>query len=58
MSAFLPARQLWGWAGKGYKRQRAKGRSKKSFYKSIQRGKEMITVCIILKDVRKRMRCI
>ncbi|XP_018573680.1 protein winged eye isoform X2 [Anoplophora glabripennis] len=44
MSAFLPARQLWGWAGKGYKRQRAKGRSKKSFYKSIQRGKETITV--------------
>nr|CAH7723316.1 unnamed protein product [Callosobruchus chinensis] len=44
MSAFLPARQMWGWAGKGYKRQRAKGRSKKSFYKSIQRGKEMITV--------------
>ncbi|KAJ8986137.1 hypothetical protein NQ317_005609 [Molorchus minor] len=27
-----------------YKRQRAKGRSKKSFYKSIQRGKETITV--------------
>ncbi|XP_074035935.1 BAH domain and coiled-coil containing protein winged eye isoform X2 [Leptinotarsa decemlineata] len=44
MTAFLPARQLWGWSGKGYKRQRAKGRSKKSFYKSIQRGKEIITV--------------
>ncbi|CAG9812501.1 unnamed protein product [Phaedon cochleariae] len=44
MSAFLPARQLWGWAGKGYKRQKCKGRFKKAFYKSIQRGKEMITV--------------
>ncbi|CAH2011163.1 unnamed protein product [Acanthoscelides obtectus] len=44
ISAFLPARQMWGWSGKGYKRQRGKGRSKKSFYKSIQRGKELITV--------------
>ncbi|CAH1110628.1 unnamed protein product [Psylliodes chrysocephalus] len=44
MSAFLPARQLWGWAGKEYKRQRVRGRFKKFFYKSIQRGKEVITV--------------
>ncbi|XP_044253673.1 protein winged eye isoform X2 [Tribolium madens] len=44
MSAFLPARQLWGWSGKGYKRPRAKGRSRKQFYKAIQRGKETITV--------------
>ncbi|XP_066137467.1 protein winged eye isoform X1 [Euwallacea fornicatus] len=44
MSAFLPARQLWHWSGKGYKRPRAKGKSKKCFYKSIQRGKESITV--------------
>jgi hypothetical protein len=46
MSAFLPARQLWSWSGKGYKRPRAKGRSRKQFYKTIQRGKETITVCI------------
>ncbi|XP_050299143.1 protein winged eye isoform X2 [Anthonomus grandis grandis] len=44
MSAFLPARQLWHWAGKGYKRPRAKGKSKKCFYKAIERGKESITV--------------
>ncbi|XP_056638735.1 protein winged eye isoform X2 [Diorhabda sublineata] len=44
MSAFLPARQLWGWAGKEYKRQRTKGRFRKFFYKSIRRGKETITV--------------
>jgi hypothetical protein len=44
MSAFLPARQLWSWSGKGYKRPRAKGRSRKQFYKTIQRGKETITV--------------
>ncbi|KAL1497393.1 hypothetical protein ABEB36_008371 [Hypothenemus hampei] len=44
MSAFLPARQLWHWSGKGYKRPRAKGKSKKCFYKSIERGKESITV--------------
>ncbi|XP_060522876.1 protein winged eye isoform X2 [Cylas formicarius] len=44
MSAFLPARQLWHWSGKGYKRPRAKGKSKKCFYKAIQRGKESITV--------------
>lgn len=46
MSAFLPARQLWGWSGKGYKRSRAKGRSRKQFFKAIQRGKESITVCV------------
>uniref|UniRef100_A0A6P7FNX5 Protein winged eye isoform X1 n=1 Tax=Diabrotica virgifera virgifera TaxID=50390 RepID=A0A6P7FNX5_DIAVI len=44
MSAFLPARQLWGWAGKEYKRSKVKGRFRKFFYKSIQRGKEIITV--------------
>ncbi|CAG9860481.1 unnamed protein product [Phyllotreta striolata] len=44
MSAFLPARQLWGWAGKEYKRQRVRGRYKKFFYRSIQRGKEIITI--------------
>lgn len=44
MAAFLPARQLWGWSGKGYKRPGAKGRARKEFYKTIQRGKERITV--------------
>lgn len=44
MTAFLPARQLWSWSGKGYKRPRAKGRSRKQFYKTIQRGKECIMV--------------
>lgn len=44
MSAFLPARQLWRWSGKGYKRPRAKGRSRKQFFKAIQRGKESIMV--------------
>lgn len=44
MSAFLPARQLWGWSGKGYRRPKAKGRTRKQFYKAIQRGKETIQV--------------
>ncbi|KAL3274606.1 hypothetical protein HHI36_015987 [Cryptolaemus montrouzieri] len=44
MSAFLPARQLWSWSGKGYKRPRSKGRGRKEFYRSIQRGKELISV--------------
>ncbi|XP_017774619.1 PREDICTED: protein winged eye [Nicrophorus vespilloides] len=44
MSAFLPARQLWGWSGKGYKRPKGKGRSRKQFFKAIQRGKEAIMV--------------
>lgn len=42
IAAFLPARQLWAWAGKGFKR--STGRIKKQFYKSIQRGKETISV--------------
>ncbi|KAJ9577704.1 hypothetical protein L9F63_005697, partial [Diploptera punctata] len=44
MAAFLPARQLWGWSGRGFKRPGAKGRGKKEFYKAIQRGKETIRV--------------
>ncbi|XP_044731494.1 protein winged eye isoform X2 [Chrysoperla carnea] len=44
MAAFLPARQLWGWSGKGYKRPGAKGRARKQFFKTIQRGKETISV--------------
>jgi hypothetical protein len=51
MAAFLPARQLWRWAGKGYKRPGAKGRGKKEFFKSIQRGKETINVSIIIKKI-------
>lgn len=49
MSAFLPARQLWGWSGKGYKRPRVKGRTRKLFYKAIQRGKE--TIMVINKEI-------
>ncbi|CAB3363977.1 Hypothetical predicted protein [Cloeon dipterum] len=44
MAAFLPARQLWKWSGKGYKRPGGKGRGKKEFYKAIQRGKETINI--------------
>jgi hypothetical protein len=44
MAAFLPARQLWAWAGKGFKR--STGRVKKQFYRSIQRGKETISVSL------------
>ena len=44
MAAFLPARQLWGWSGRGFKRPGAKGHGKKEFYKAIQRGKETIRV--------------
>ncbi|XP_052126700.1 trinucleotide repeat-containing gene 18 protein isoform X2 [Frankliniella occidentalis] len=43
IAAFLPPRKLWGWSGKGYKRQGGKGR-KKEFYKCIQRDKEEIKV--------------
>ncbi|XP_063695755.1 protein winged eye isoform X2 [Culicoides brevitarsis] len=42
IAAFLPARQLWTWQGKGFKR--STGRVKKQFYKTIQRGKETISV--------------
>ena len=42
IAAFLPARQLWAWSGKGFKR--SAGRVKKQFYRSIQRGKETISV--------------
>lgn len=44
MAAFLPARQLWGWSGRGYKRVGVKGRARKQFFKAIQRGKESIMV--------------
>lgn len=42
IAAFLPARQLWTWSGKGFRR--STGRVKKQFFKSIQRGKETISV--------------
>lgn len=44
MAAFLPARQLWAWAGKGYRRPGAKGRAKKQFFRAIQRGNEKIEI--------------
>lgn len=54
IAAFLPARQLWAWSGKGFKRTTGKGaRNKKVFYKTIQRGKETITVRIENAKLRK-----
>uniref|UniRef100_T1IRA0 BAH domain-containing protein n=1 Tax=Strigamia maritima TaxID=126957 RepID=T1IRA0_STRMM len=44
IAAFLPARQLWRWSGKSFKRPGTKGKAKKEFYKAITRGKETITV--------------
>ncbi|GAB6020239.1 hypothetical protein CHUAL_002957 [Chamberlinius hualienensis] len=44
IAAFLPARQLWRWSGKSYRRPGAKGKAKKDFYKAITRGKETIRV--------------
>jgi len=43
MAAFLPDRKLWRWAGHNYKRL-GKGRARKDFYKTIQRGNETISV--------------
>lgn len=43
IAAFLPARQLWAWLGKGVRRG-ARGRSRKQFFKSIHRGNETISV--------------
>nr|CAD7576346.1 unnamed protein product [Timema californicum] len=47
MAAFLPARQLWGWSGRGFKRPGGKGRGKKEFFKAIQRGKETIMLAVL-----------
>lgn len=44
IAAFLPARQLWAWCGKGVRRGAQRGRGKKQFFKQIQRGKEVISV--------------
>ena len=37
-------RELWSWAGEGYKRPGGKGKSKKLFFRSIQRGKDVLHV--------------
>jgi len=37
-------RELWQWSGEGYKRPGGKGKSKKLFFKSIQRGKDLLHV--------------
>ncbi|XP_076325164.1 uncharacterized protein LOC143233119 isoform X2 [Tachypleus tridentatus] len=44
IAAFLPAQQLWRWAGKSFRRANTKGKAKKEFYKAIIRGKETIKV--------------
>lgn len=53
IAAFLPARQLWAWSGKGFKR--STGRVKKQFFKAIQRGKESISVNSPLKTYMKHI---
>ena len=40
----IDARELWSWMGEGYKRPGGKGKSKKLFFKSIQRGKDVLHV--------------
>ena len=47
-AAFLPARQLWRWLGKGTKRPGMKGKAKKEFFKAVTRGKEIIRVSTLL----------
>ena len=37
-------RELWRWAGEGYRRPGGKGKSKKLFFRSIQRGKDRLHV--------------
>lgn len=44
IAAFLPARQLWRWSGKSFKRPGTKGKAKKEYFKAITRGKETISV--------------
>ncbi|CAG2173152.1 unnamed protein product, partial [Oppiella nova] len=45
IAAFLPVRQLWHWSGKWIRRTGAKGsRTRKIFYKEIERGRERIRV--------------
>ena len=40
----VASKKLWSWAGEGYKRPGGKGKSKKLFFKSIQRGKDTLHV--------------
>lgn len=44
----LPAHQIWEWQGISSKRPGAKGKAKKTFFKSIQRGSETIKVCSVI----------
>ena len=37
-------RELWQWSGEGYRRPGGKGKSKKLFFRSIQRGKDCLNV--------------
>ena len=37
-------RELWQWSGEGYRRPGGKGKSKKLFFRSIQRGKDSLHV--------------
>merc|ERR1719225_176647 len=37
-------RELWQWSGEGYRRPGGKGKSKKLFHRSIQRGKDTLHV--------------
>ena len=46
ISAFLPDRQLWEWMGPSFKKS-SKGKGRKEFYKAIQRGDEIIRVCLL-----------
>lgn len=55
IAAFLPERQLWGWLGTAYCKfgnKGSKGRIRKQFYKTIKRGKETITVSILVKKLQ------
>lgn len=47
IAPFLLERQLWRWAGKGYKRPGSKGKARKEYFKEIVRGKEHIRVSIL-----------
>lgn len=45
--AFLSDQQIWKWCGDSYKRP-GRGGNKKTFYKSISRGDETISVSNII----------
>ena len=40
----MKGREVWSWSGEGYKRPGGKAKSKKLFFKTIQRGRDSITV--------------